>query len=155
MSARDRPHETLPPGVPTRLDPVCNHFESAWLAGQCPRLEDFLAQVEEADRPALLGELLALDMEYRARAGERPTPQDYHLRLPDQKQASVLALKALNFHVVAAGDSYNDTNMLKAADAGIFFRPPANIAKEFPQFPVTLTYAELRTAFCKAANLPA
>jgi len=45
--------------------------------------------------------------------------------------------------------------MLKAADAGIFFRPPANIAKEFPQFPVTQTYAELRAAFCKAANLPA
>src|SRR5437867_2815396 len=80
---------------------------------------------------------------------------NYNVRLPDQKLASVLALKALNFHVVAAGDSYNDTSMLKAADAGIFFRPPENIAKEFPQFPVTQTYAELRTAFCKAANLPA
>lgn len=78
---------------------------------------------------------------------------NYHLRLPDQKLASVLALKALNFHVVAAGDSYNDTSMLKAADAGIFFRPPANIAKEFPQFPVTQTYEELKAAFRKAAGL--
>jgi len=77
----------------------------------------------------------------------------YHLRLPDQKQASVLALKNLNFHVVAAGDSYNDTTMLMAADAGIFFRPPATIVAQFPQFPVTQTYEELKAAFRKAANL--
>ena len=80
---------------------------------------------------------------------------NYHLRLPDQKRASVLAMKQLNFHVVAAGDSYNDTSMLMAADAGIFFRPPATITKEFPQFPVTQTYAELQAAFCTAADLPA
>ena len=80
---------------------------------------------------------------------------NYHLRLPDQKRTSVLALKRLNFHTVAAGDSYNDTSMLMAADAGIFFRPPASIVKEFPQFPVTQTYGELRDAFKKAANLSA
>jgi phosphoserine/homoserine phosphotransferase len=65
----------------------------------------------------------------------------------------VLALKSLNFHVVAAGDSYNDTSMLIAADAGIFFRPPSNIAQEFPQFPVTQTYTELRAAFRRVGNL--
>lgn len=80
---------------------------------------------------------------------------NYHLRLPDQKRASVLAMRQLNFHVIAAGDSYNDTSMLIAADAGIFFRPPATITKEFPQFPVTQTYAELQAAFRKAADLPA
>ncbi len=80
---------------------------------------------------------------------------NYHLRLPEQKRESVLALKSLNYRVVAAGDSYNDTAMLIAADAGIFFRPPANIAKEFPQFPVTQTYAELQAAFSRAAHLPA
>ena len=74
----------------------------------------------------------------------------YQLRLPDQKRASVLALTALNFHVIAAGDSYNDTSMLKAAEAGIFFRPPATITAEFPQFPVTHTYEELRQAFINA-----
>jgi phosphoserine/homoserine phosphotransferase len=72
---------------------------------------------------------------------------DYHLRLPDQKRASVQALKGLNFRIVAAGDSYNDTNMMLAADAGIFFRPPDKIALEFPQFPVTRDYDELRQAF--------
>ena len=75
---------------------------------------------------------------------------NYHLRQPDQKRKSVTALKSLQFLVVAAGDSYNDTSMLAEADAGIFFRPPDAIRKEFPQFPVTQTYAELKEAFCKA-----
>lgn len=78
----------------------------------------------------------------------------YHLRLPDQKRAAVLALQNLNFQVVAAGDSYNDTSMLMAADAGIFFRPPLSITKEFPQFPVTQTYTELQAAVRHAADLP-
>ena len=72
---------------------------------------------------------------------------NYHLRVKDQKRASVLALKNLNFRVVAAGDSYNDTSMLMAADAGIFFRPPPAISAEFPQFPVTQSYAEMQTQF--------
>ena len=72
---------------------------------------------------------------------------NYHLRVKDQKLASVLALKNLNFRVVAAGDSYNDTSMLMAADAGIFFRPPPAISTKFPQFPVTQSYAELQTQF--------
>ena len=78
---------------------------------------------------------------------------NYHLRLPDQKRAAVLALKSLHFRVVAAGDSYNDTSMLLAADAGIFFRPPAVIAAEFPQFPVAQTYAELQEQFRRAGPL--
>jgi phosphoserine/homoserine phosphotransferase len=78
---------------------------------------------------------------------------NYHLRLKDQKRASVLALKSLNFRVVAAGDSYNDTSMLLAADAGIFFCPPPAIAAEFPQFPVTHTYAELQAEFIRAGEL--
>ncbi|MEW6543782.1 MAG: bifunctional phosphoserine phosphatase/homoserine phosphotransferase ThrH [Nitrospirota bacterium] len=78
---------------------------------------------------------------------------NYHLRLPDQKRQSVAALKGLRFRVVAAGDSYNDTSMLAEADAGIFFRPPSAISKEFPQFPVTQTYEELRQEFCKAGGL--
>ena len=67
--------------------------------------------------------------------------RNYHLRMPDQKRAAVNAFRALNFKVIAAGDSYNDTAMLGAAHAGIFFRPPAGITGEFPQFPVTREYA--------------
>ena len=68
---------------------------------------------------------------------------DYELRQKDPKRRAVEALKQLNFRVVAAGDSYNDTSMLGAADAGIFFHAPANIAEQFPQFPRTDTYEEL------------
>jgi phosphoserine / homoserine phosphotransferase len=75
----------------------------------------------------------------------------YHLRLPEQKRAGVEALKALRFRVIAAGDSYNDTAMLRAADAGILFRPPKNVAAEFPEFPAVQDYPGLRAAIDAAA----
>ena len=70
---------------------------------------------------------------------------NYHLRMPEQKREAVKALKALNFKVMAAGDSYNDTAMLAEAHAGILFRPPENVIREFPQYPVVINYAELDT----------
>jgi phosphoserine/homoserine phosphotransferase len=73
--------------------------------------------------------------------------RDYTLRIADGKRKAVMALKLLNFRVVAAGDSYNDTTMLDEADRGILFRPPDNVIEDFPQFPVTRTYDELRAAF--------
>jgi phosphoserine/homoserine phosphotransferase len=73
------------------------------------------------------------------------------LRMPDQKRAAVKALHGLNFQVIAAGDSYNDTAMLGEADAGFFIHPPENIVAQFPQFPVTLSYPELRTLIDAAA----
>ena len=76
---------------------------------------------------------------------------DYKLRQPDQKRHAVNALRSLNFQVLAAGDSYNDTAMLGAADAGFFYHPPASIAQQFPQFPVTMSYGELAKAFDAAA----
>ncbi|WP_153110602.1 bifunctional phosphoserine phosphatase/homoserine phosphotransferase ThrH [Propionivibrio limicola] len=75
---------------------------------------------------------------------------DYHLRMPDQKREAVQRFKELNFKIVAAGDSYNDTAMLGEADAGILFHPPENVIREFPQFPVTMNYDELRTEIDKA-----
>ena len=69
---------------------------------------------------------------------------NYHLRMPNQKQEAVRRFREINFKVVAAGDSYNDTNMLKEANAGILFRAPANVIAEFPQFPVETEYAQLR-----------
>jgi phosphoserine / homoserine phosphotransferase len=77
---------------------------------------------------------------------------NYHLRIADQKRESVKALRKLNFRTIAAGDSYNDTSMLSEADAGIFFCPPAGISDEFPQFPVTRNYDEIREAFRRASN---
>jgi phosphoserine/homoserine phosphotransferase len=77
---------------------------------------------------------------------------NYHMRMENQKKHSVAALKSLNFFTMAAGDAYNDTAMLSEADAGFFFRPPEHLPKEFPQFPVTQTYAELQESFAKAGN---
>ncbi len=68
---------------------------------------------------------------------------NYCLRQPDQKRKSVEAFKALNFQVIAAGDSYNDTTMLGAADHGILFRAPDNVKAEFGNFPAVEEYGEL------------
>ena len=76
----------------------------------------------------------------------------YRLRQNDGKTKAVAALKSLNFPVLAAGDSYNDTGMLQEADAGILFRPPQNVIDEFPQYPVTQTYDELREAILRSRN---
>jgi phosphoserine/homoserine phosphotransferase len=77
---------------------------------------------------------------------------NYKLRQQDQKRQAVQAFKNLNFRVIAAGDSYNDTTMLSEADAGILYCPPDNVIAEFPQFPITWNYNELREAFLQARN---
>ena len=71
---------------------------------------------------------------------------DYQLRLSDGKTKAVRAIKNLNFQVIAAGDSYNDTGMLKEANAGILYCPPDNVIEEFPQFKVTRNYDEFKEA---------
>ena len=68
----------------------------------------------------------------------------YRLRVPNGKQVAVEGFKKLGFRTAAVGDSYNDTAMLAAAEQGIFFRPPDKVILDFPQFPVTRTYDELR-----------
>jgi phosphoserine/homoserine phosphotransferase len=70
----------------------------------------------------------------------------YQMRQPQPKRSSVTALKSLNYFVVAAGDSFNDTAMLLEAQAGFFFRAPAAIRAQFPQFPPHETYAGLMQA---------
>ena len=75
---------------------------------------------------------------------------NYHLRMPEQKREAVKRFREMNFTVVAAGDSYNDTAMLGEANAGILYHPPENVIREFPQYPVTLNYEELRAEIDKA-----
>ena len=75
---------------------------------------------------------------------------DYHLRMPEQKREAVKRFREMNFTVVAAGDSYNDTKMLGEAHAGILFCPPENVVREFPQYPVTRNYDALRAEIDKA-----
>jgi phosphoserine/homoserine phosphotransferase len=68
---------------------------------------------------------------------------DYKLRVPDQKKKAVAAFKALNYNVVSAGDSYNDTAMLLEAHTGFLIHAPENVKKEFPQFKAVESHAAL------------
>ena len=68
---------------------------------------------------------------------------NYQLRVPEQKQRAVAAFKLLNYHVIAAGDSFNDTAMLSEAHVGFLFRAPDNVKERFPQFKAVESYADL------------
>lgn len=71
----------------------------------------------------------------------------YRLRLREQKRAAVAAFKAMNYRVLAAGDSFNDTAMLLEADRGFFFRAPVAIQRQFPQFEALERYEDLLARF--------
>jgi len=77
---------------------------------------------------------------------------DYTLRQRDPKRQSVRAFQLLNYRVIAAGDSYNDTTMLGQAEQGILFHAPQNVIDEFPQFPAVHNYEDLKKAFLEASN---
>ncbi|MCP4287963.1 MAG: bifunctional phosphoserine phosphatase/homoserine phosphotransferase ThrH [Gammaproteobacteria bacterium] len=100
--------------------------------------------MRQLDHPTLLCHKLSVDKSGAVR--------DYHLRQKDPKRASIKALHSLNYRIIAAGDSYNDTSMLAEADRGILFCPPQNVIDEFPQYPVVKDYQEFRQAFCSASE---
>ena len=85
--------------------------------------------------PALLCHQLEIDREGRV--------ANYRLRQRDQKRRAVAAFRGLNYKVIAAGDSYNDTTMLGEADTGFLFRPPDSVRAEFPQFESATEYGGL------------
>jgi len=89
---------------------------------------------------------------HRLGVDEHGNINDYFLRQVDPKRQSVKAFHQLNYRVIAAGDSYNDTSMLSEADVGILFRAPANVIREFPQFPSVTSYEELQREFIKASE---
>ncbi len=93
--------------------------------------------------PTLLCHKLEVDEEGRV--------TDYKLRQRDPKRQSVRALQLLNYRVIAAGDSYNDTTMLAQAEQGILFHAPQNVIEEFPQFPAVQTFEDLKKAFINAS----
>jgi len=89
---------------------------------------------------------------HRLDVDERGFVRRHVLRMPDPKRHAVNALRGLNFQVIAAGDSYNDTGMLQAAHAGFFIHPPESIVAQFPQFPVARSYAELKAKIDEASQ---
>ncbi len=74
----------------------------------------------------------------------------YQLRMADQKRHAVAALQSLNYRVIAAGDSFNDTSMLGQAEHGFLFHAPPNVIQQFPQFPAVNDYATLLGHFAAA-----
>jgi len=78
---------------------------------------------------------------------------DYKIRTHEMKKKTVVALKNLNYEVIAAGDSYNDVPMLLEAKHGILFRPPKNVVEQFPELPVVNEYEELKALVSKYLEL--
>lgn len=89
---------------------------------------------------------------HRLESDDKGMIVNYHLRQKDPKRQSVKAFHSLNYRCIAAGDSYNDTTMLAEAEAGILFRAPDNVIKEFPQFPAVHEYDDLKREFLKASH---
>ena len=125
------------------MDPMEGATEFlASLESRCPTLilSDTFSQfakpmMKKLGNPTLLCHTLVID--------ETGRIEDWEIRYDDHKRKTVESLIEMNYQVIAAGDSYNDTSMLSAASAGILFRPPENVIEEFPQFPVAMDYSEL------------
>lgn len=121
------------PGAKAFLDALRDQFQVIILSDTFYEFAKPL--MEQLDRPTLFCHKLEADADGFL--------VNYHLRMPNQKQEAVRRFKEINFKVIAAGDSYNDTTMLGEAHAGILFRPPQNVIDEFPQYPVTREYDQL------------
>lgn len=127
-------------GAKAFLDWLKSEFQVVILSDTFYEFADPL--MRQLDFPTLFCHRLGIDEVGRITA--------YHLRMPDQKREAVRRFHELNFRVIAAGDSYNDTTMLTEADRGILFCPPQNVIDEFPQFPVATDYEALKAGFLKA-----
>ena len=129
-------------GAKTFLDELRSRYQVLILSDTFYEFADPL--MRQLGRPTLFCHRLMVD--------DDGFVAEYRLRQPNQKFQAVNALKGLNYQVIAAGDSYNDTGMLGAADAGFFIHAPAAITAQFPQCPVTNSYAELTAAIDGAAQ---
>ena len=120
------------PGASEFLDELRRHVQVIILSDTFEQFADpFMRQF---GRPALFCHRLVVENDRIA---------GYQLRMADQKRQAVAALQSLNYNVVAAGDSFNDTTMLAQADHGFLFHAPENIVRQFPQFPALDDYSEL------------
>ncbi len=128
-------------GAKAFLDDLRSRFQVIILSDTFYEFAD--PMMRQLGRPTLFCHKLVVDAEGFV--------ADYKLRQPNQKFHAVNALKSLNYQVIAAGDSYNDTGMLGAADAGFFIHPPESIVAQFPQYPVNRSYAELKASIDGAA----
>lgn len=135
------------------IDPIPGALEFlTWVKKQTPLIivsDTFIEfadpLMEKLNRPTLMCNYLEIDSDGMI--------INYHLRQRDQKRQVVLALKSLQYEVIAMGDSYNDISMIKEAHHGILFSPPDNVIKDFPEFPVVRDYEELKKRFIQLFKL--
>jgi phosphoserine/homoserine phosphotransferase len=92
--------------------------------------------MEKLDRPTLFCNTLSVNGD--------GSITGYNLRQQDGKKKVALALKSLNYQVIAIGDSYNDISMLQTSDHAILYRPPDNVMQEYNEFPTAFNYEELK-----------
>src|SRR5262245_55685842 len=79
----DRSAPALPVEQALLLEEACDAFEAKWRAHGRPDIGAAVVELPEAVRQAAVRELVALDLYYRRKAGESPTPGDYADRFPD------------------------------------------------------------------------
>jgi phosphoserine / homoserine phosphotransferase len=128
-------------GAKDFLDDLRNRYQVIILSDTFYEFADPL--MRQLGRPTLFCHKLVIDADGFV--------ADYRLRQPNPKFHAVNALKSLNYQVIAAGDSFNDTGMLGAADAGFFIHPPPAIVAQFPQYKVHHDYASLRGSIDEAS----
>lgn len=129
------------PGAADFLDGLRQRYQVAILSDTFYEFADPL--MRQLRQPMLLCHRLVIDADGFV-AG-------YTLRQAEPKKRAVEGFKGMNYRVIAAGDSYNDTAMLAAADAGFLIHAPAAIEALFPQFRAHHGYAELRASIDAAA----
>jgi eukaryotic-like serine/threonine-protein kinase len=79
-------HTELPLDVLDKIHQICDRFEAAWEAGEQPRIEDYLGQIAEPYRLAVLRDLLAAELNARSRRGEQPGAAEYAARCPQHAE---------------------------------------------------------------------
>ena len=74
----------------------------------------------------------------------------FHMRCEHSKLTTVKALQSMGYDTIAAGDSYNDLDMIRASKAGFFFRSTEQIRRDHPELPAYETFADLLEAIRRA-----
>ncbi len=132
------------------LDPLPGAFEFlTWLRGEFQ-----VAIVSDTFYELALPLLRKLGMPmmlcHRLQVADSGEITGYQLRQPDPKRHAIRGFKSMQYQVMSTGDSYNDIPMLEEADSACFFCPPDNVVRDYPQFAIARSYAELQAAFSAA-----